>query len=174
MNRKTIQKNEKILFSSSSNFDEDPDYQTLKALYTKIKDKYKVPSIEIISSLDKKEILIPSSVFNKKLSAFESIVKYLKENLELPNREIALLISKSQKSVWQTYHFAKKKFPSVFEITTFDCYIPVSALKSQFTVLESIVKFLKESLVLNYREIGNVLQRDERTIWTIYQRAKNK
>jgi len=127
---------EKNIVSTSFNFDKDPEYQTLKALYIKIKDKYKVPATEIISKLEKKEILIPSCIFDRKLSVFEAIVKYLKENLGL--------------------------------------YVPVSVLKKPFTVFESVVKYLKEDVMLNFHEIGILLKRDDRTIWTIYQRAKGK
>ena len=164
----------KNIVSTSFNFDKDPEYQTLKALYIKIKDKYKVPATEIISKLEKKEILIPSCIFDRKLSVFEAIVKYLKENLGLANRDIALLTSKSQKSIWQAYNFARKKVSSVFEIVASDYYVPVSVLKKPFTVFESVVKYLKEDVMLNFHEIGILLKRDDRTIWTIYQRIIKK
>ena len=150
------------------------DYQTLKKLYTKLKDKYKLTPIDIMSKLDKKEILIPSCVFSRKLSTFESIVKYLKENLSLPNRKIAILASKSQKSIWQSSNSAKKKLPPVFEIVPSDYYIPVSILKKPFTILESVVMYLKDELMLNFHEIGVVLKRDNRTVWTVYQKAKER
>ena len=74
-----------------------------KELYQKVKNQYGLSSAELLTHLEG-EIFIPSCIFNTKLSALESIVKYLRENLGMPNREIALLISKSQKSVWQSYN----------------------------------------------------------------------
>lgn len=174
MYRKNLEKRGKNSVYVSSNFDKDSDYQTLKALYTKIKDKYKIPAAEIISKLEKKEILVPSCIFNEKLSVFEAIVKYLKENLKLPNKEIALLTSKSQKSIWQSYNSSKKKLPSAFEIIPSDYYIPVSILQKPFTILESVVKYLKDELMLAFHEIAVVLKRDDRTVWTVYQRAKKR
>lgn len=41
-------------------------------------------------------------------------------------------------------------------------------------VLEVLVEFLKEVKGLNYHDIGLLLNRDERTIWTVYSRAKKK
>ena len=41
-------------------------------------------------------------------------------------------------------------------------------------VLESLVKYLRESLGLSYAEIASLLNRDDRTIWTVYSRAKKK
>ncbi len=54
-------------------------------------------------------------------------------------------------------------------------YIPISIFKdTRLTPFESIVKYLKETENLTYAEIGRQLARDERNIWTVYQRAKKK
>ncbi|MBI2507681.1 hypothetical protein HYV89_01900 [Candidatus Woesearchaeota archaeon] len=51
--------------------------------------------------------------------------------------------------------------------------VPVSALTDRkLGVLESVVKFLKENYELNYSEIGRLLGRDPRTVWTAYSRGK--
>jgi len=42
------------------------------------------------------------------------------------------------------------------------------------SVLEAIVKYLKEKKNLTYHEIAVLLNRDDRTIWTVYQRARKK
>ena len=42
------------------------------------------------------------------------------------------------------------------------------------SVLEAIVKYLKEKKRLTYHEIAVLLNRDDRTIWTVYQRARKK
>jgi hypothetical protein len=41
-------------------------------------------------------------------------------------------------------------------------------------VLEAVVEFLKEKKNLTYHEIAVLLNRDDRTIWTVYSRAKKK
>ena len=73
----------------SFKYDKSSDFKELNKQYAKVKNKYGVSSAELISRLEEKEVLIPSCVFNKKLSTFESIVKYLKENLGAANKEIA-------------------------------------------------------------------------------------
>lgn len=40
--------------------------------------------------------------------------------------------------------------------------------------LESLVEYLKEQLHLSYHEIGMLTNRDERNIWTLYDRARKK
>ncbi len=53
--------------------------------------------------------------------------------------------------------------------------IPSYILKDRtLKVLESIVEYLKDQRGLTYREIGTLLNRNERTIWTVYQRARRK
>ncbi|MFH1849613.1 MAG: hypothetical protein ABH879_05490 [archaeon] len=42
------------------------------------------------------------------------------------------------------------------------------------SVLEAISEYLKDSLGLCYHEIAVLLNRDDRTIWTCYSRAKKK
>jgi len=155
-------------FRDSASFQDD--YKELKKLYSNFKQKYKLKPEELISKLEEKEILLPTCIFLNDLSILESIVKYLKENINLPNKEIAKLTFKSQKSIWQSYNSSKRKFPSDLKISPSKYYIPISALKKQHTTFESIIKFLKDDLNLGFSEIANLLKRDPRTIWTVYHR----
>ena len=41
-------------------------------------------------------------------------------------------------------------------------------------VLESLVEYLKDVKKLSYHEIALMLNRNDRTIWTVYRRAKLK
>ena len=53
--------------------------------------------------------------------------------------------------------------------------IPIRILRDRsLSVLETIVEFLKEEKELSFHEIGVLLNRDERNIWTVYNRAKKK
>jgi len=44
----------------------------------------------------------------------------------------------------------------------------------QVSVLEAISEFMKDSMGLTYHEIAVMLNRDDRTIWTCYNRAREK
>jgi hypothetical protein len=53
--------------------------------------------------------------------------------------------------------------------------IPLRILQDRtVAVLESIVEYLKDEKGLRYSEIGKLLNRDQRTIWTVYSRVKKK
>jgi hypothetical protein len=41
-------------------------------------------------------------------------------------------------------------------------------------VLECMVEYMKDSQGLTFHEIATLLNRDDRTIWTVYRRAKLK
>lgn len=42
------------------------------------------------------------------------------------------------------------------------------------SVLEVLVEYLKDKKELSYHEIAVLLNRDDRTIWTVYSRVKKK
>jgi len=44
----------------------------------------------------------------------------------------------------------------------------------ELSVLEAIAEYLREKKGMRYSEIAKLLNRDDRTIWTAYNRAKEK
>ena len=121
------------------------------------------------------EVFIPSCVFNEKLSSFETIVKFLKESYGLSFQKISELLGKKKQSVWRAYKNAVFKFKESFEVTDLFFPIPVGIFEDdKLSVLESLVLFLKENYELKYSEISALIARDERTIWTVYSRARGK
>ncbi len=181
MYREKKEKNKK--FSSFSSFENI--YKKLKKEYNisdeDLKKFYKVKQFldkltpEIIKDLEKKEIEIPIVIFSKKLSCLESVVKYLRENFELSNKEIGKLTKRSEKTIWQAYNSGRRKSSLKFKVKFSKYYIPVNVLSDRkLSVLESIVKYLRENFDLSFSEIGRLLYRDSRTIWTVYSRARKK
>src|SRR3989344_8707319 len=146
MNRKNLENFEKKS-DFSSPLAEDPEFLRLKKLFSEAKKTYKLNGSELLTKkIERREVLIPASIFSRKLSSLETIVKYLKENLELKNKEIAKITKRSVKTIYQAYSSANEKARKKFEIKEAKYYIPVSALTNRkLGVLESVVKFLKES-----------------------------
>ena len=61
------------------------------------------------------------------------------------------------------------------EFLDFDLVIPSHVLRDRdLSALETIIEYLKEVRKMTYHEISVLLNRDERNIWTIYNRAKKK
>jgi len=125
----------------------------------------------------KEEAKVPISVFkNDYLSSLENIVKYLRENLLLSFKQIASLTNRNPIALAVTYRNAKKKMEAKFAVTEISPYsIPVSILQDRnLSVLENVASYLKDTFGLTYHKIAVLLNRDDRTIWTVYQRAKKK
>ena len=164
-------KGENRISLSSSEILKDEEFIGLRELYSRLKLKYdKV----VILNLLEEELFIPLSIFNKKLSSLEVISKYLFENRNLSLKKISLLLGRSNKNIWNAYNKSKRKFPAKLVVKE-SILIPVSVLRNlNFTLLENIVVYLKENLRFNYHEIAVLLQRDDRTIWTVYSRVKKK
>ena len=54
-------------------------------------------------------------------------------------------------------------------------YLDFSIFRNtKLTIFESLIKYLKEEKQFTYRKIGLILGRDERNIWTVYNRARRK
>ena len=56
------------------------------------------------------EILVPSTIFcDRSLSFLESLVEYLKEQLNLSYHEIAVLTNRDERNIWTLYSRAQHK-----------------------------------------------------------------
>lgn len=125
----------------------------------------------------KEEVKVPISVFkNDKLGSLETIVKYLRENLLLSFGQIASLTNRNNVALAVSYRNARKKLEDKFVVEEISPYsIPVKILQDRkLSVLENIVSYLKDTFGLAYHKIAVLLNRNDRTIWTVYQRAKKK
>ncbi len=126
------------------------------------------------------EIFIPVSVFSAETGSFEAITRYMREDLGLRNREIAALTNRSEKSTSGSYIHSITKSGAVPSASRPSASysgikIPISVIRDKtFGVLESIMFYLKEELSLKYAEIGRILHRDQRTVWTAVNRARKK
>lgn len=128
---------------------------------------------EVLLALEK-NISIPGSIFLKQLGCLECICKFLKEHHKLSNIEIAKLTNRSSKSIWQAISQARRKYPKNLIVKKDSIMIPIKILENKkLSILENIVYYLKNKN-LSYHEIAELLARDDRTIWTVYQKAIKK
>ena len=134
-------------------------------------EKIRYPDKKLV---DKEEKNIPTCIFNNdKLSCLEAIVKYLRENINLKYSEIAILLKRDVGPIGVTYRNAKKKMPAKFIIKPC-ASLPTSTLANRkLSPLENIVSFFKNQ-GMRYSEIAALLNRNDRTIWTVSKRADIK
>jgi hypothetical protein len=152
--------------------------QEIILLLTKeIKKKYKLNNKELVQLTEIKEETekqtIPLSIFKHKSGALESLCRYMKENLNIKYREIAGLLQRNERTIWTAYNKAKQKQPETIEIKQEKILLPISIFNKKLTILEAIIIYLKKQN-LKYVEIAELLNKDQRNVWTIYSRAIRK
>ncbi|HIH42246.1 TPA: hypothetical protein HA246_01240 [Candidatus Woesearchaeota archaeon] len=151
------------------------DVKQLRDFYNDVKKNYDISTLDMFNLIHHEELFISTKIFNKNLSALETIAKYLHENIQLDFNEIAILLNRNVKTVWQAYDFAKKKMPEKLAAENTKYFFPVNVIaKRELSVLENIVLFLKKEYSLKLVKIAELLQRDVKTIWTINKRAERK
>lgn len=146
------------------------EFERLLNELTKMHD---LSDFELLNKIRNREC-IPLSIFTKKTSPLETVVKFLRENRGHSFKEIGVLLSRSQKNAWQAYNSAVKKFPKPFLPKYSEYDVDVSVLADRkFSILEAIVSSLKQK-GLGFHEIGLLLKRNEKTAWTCWNRAQKK
>ncbi|MBS3085285.1 hypothetical protein J4225_01205 [Candidatus Pacearchaeota archaeon] len=102
---------------------------------------------------DKKQGLeIETKLKGDKLAkAITLLMEELKEKHKLKENEVAQFLEISQKE-----------------------NIPITIFNKNLGALEALTKYMKENLNMTYKEIADALERDQRTIWTSYKKAKEK
>lgn len=145
------------------------------SLISLLKFKNKLSEKDIRSLISSDEIYIPLSVCSERLSIFETVVKFLREELHLRNKDIAILTKRDFRTVSSTYTSASKKFTEHFSQIEYTVSFPVSSLATRkYSSLETIVLYLHETLHFSFTKIAEVLHRNYQTVWTVARRAKLK
>ena len=81
------------------------DSRTIWATYRSSNKKYPKKL-----AYDKSSLLVPVSIFRNRIFApLESIIAYLKDELDLTYKEISVLLNRDNRNIWTSYHTALKK-----------------------------------------------------------------
>jgi len=153
-------------------------------LINTISKKHNINFQEISELLLNKEkyISIPVNIFRSSLGPLEVIVQYLKD-IGYNFSRIAKLLSRDETTIWTTYHNAIKKGKEdikeidlkKLKLRKEELFVPLSIFSlRRLSVLEALCVYLRENFNLSYHDIGILLDRNERTIWTVVNRAKKK
>jgi DNA-binding CsgD family transcriptional regulator len=115
------------------------------------------------------DILIPLSILKGK-SCGRTIISYLKSK-GLSFSDIARILNRDARTVWTAYK--KASMESYFDDN--DILIPVEIFSYRgFSILESVVFWLKSEKQFDYVQIARLLGKNYQTIRTVYKRALNK
>jgi|OM-RGC.v1.024047978 hypothetical protein len=111
---------------------------------------------------------IPATVFSTDLSPLQAIVTFLHDHKHEAFNTIAQALHRSYRAVWGAYKEAG--------ITIAPCKysIPLDRFDDKHSILECVVKYLKEHYELKFTDIARELDKDPRTVWTAWDRARKK
>ena len=73
----------------------------------------------------------------------------------------------------QQYNYSDEELYKIGHNTNI-IVVPVSIFAGKLSPAEALTKFLKESCELGFKEISNLIGRDERGVWANYKRAVKK
>jgi len=124
------------------------------------------------------EILLPSTIFcDRNIGVLESVVVYLKEQHKLGFSKIGTLLNRNRKTIWTVYQRSIEKRttrPAKVKVVS-NVFIPVSMLRDRsLSSLEVIVHYLATQTSLTNHQIAILLNRSDKTIWTVKDRANKK
>ena len=131
-------------------------------------------SNDLINKNSENDILIPVSIFTNGASGLESISKYLKDVLGIRYCNIAGILNRDDRTIWGAHQGANAKSEN-FDAADSGVKVPVSIFHDRkLSVLEAISEYLKEERSMRFCEIAQAINKNQRTVWTVYSRAKKK
>jgi hypothetical protein len=77
-------------------------------------------------------------------------------------------LKRDYRAVWGAYQHHG------ITVTATTYYLPLSIFDEEKSILECVVSHLKTNEKLSLAEIARLLDKDPRTIWTVWDRAKKK
>jgi hypothetical protein len=116
---------------------------------------------------------IPVCIFRGEQSILESLVIYLKDNLGFSLKKIAEVLDRKYTTIHTTY---KNGISRCSSLKTDDSIkIPLHIFSSRdISPFEGIVLYLKHYNGLSNHRIAQILEKDNRVIWTINNRGEKK
>ncbi|MBU0980319.1 MAG: hypothetical protein KJ709_05910 [Nanoarchaeota archaeon] len=119
------------------------------------------------------DIKVPLTIFTTRLAPLEALTKYLIDQRGLTLTRASGLLRRAPSTISIALREARKKLPDQLPTGSL-FFMPAKEFATRrLSILETVVFYLK-STGLSYSDIARFLDRDERTIWTIARRGRDK
>ncbi|MFH1212085.1 MAG: sigma factor-like helix-turn-helix DNA-binding protein [Candidatus Woesearchaeota archaeon] len=149
------------------------DFTRLKVHFEQVAAEHNLDSFQLFHKINGNHP-VPCSVFCKRLSPLESVVKFLHEQFGYSFTEIAKMLGRSPKTIWQTAHNAMRKYPEHF-ILSQEFMIPASIFSQrEKSIFRAAVSYLHDEYKLSFAKIAKLTERDQRSVWATYHRDSRK
>jgi DNA-directed RNA polymerase specialized sigma24 family protein len=97
----------------------------------------------------------------------------LRDEKRYTMKEIAQLVRRKLPTIYTTYRAAKRKYKGGMDVSDVSVVVPVSVVVSPYSVLESIVGYLRSERY-TVRQIAAFLGKSLSTVKTVLRRYKMK
>ena len=105
---------------------------------------------------------------------YKRVMKVAKSILRQGNVELLRDVEKIKDSLSRLEKKHRVSSQKMLNLVKGDLLVPITIFRPELSVLESVVKYLKENRGYNFHEIGSLLARNERNIWHAYTKANKK
>ena len=163
--------------------EENTALNRLDTIFKEISSKYAMDYNNILQLLKKRQnyVTIPASMFNNSLSPLENVVLYLYVKFGFSQTEIATLLNRDHTTIWTTLENAMKKSKIqkynelIAALEQEEILVPVQVFADRkLSILESLSIYIKDRFEMSYHQIALMLGKNDRTIWTVVDRARRK
>lgn len=156
--------------------DSDHSFQILKLILEDLEKNHNIqPNDAIRMASNSEDPAIPISIFVQELTVLEAVTKHLHEHHKLRFVEIAELLARSPRSIWGSYRIAEKRYPAQLPIDPRAIRIPVKKFSHDaLSPSQVLVMILSDEHKIRLPDIADLLHRDNRTIWTMYNSGKKR
>tara|TARA_Y100000310_G_scaffold101887_1_gene100006 strand:+ start:9271 stop:9675 length:405 start_codon:yes stop_codon:yes gene_type:complete len=119
-------------------------------------------------------ILVDIGIFRDRRVSFSEALMMWLEGEGFSNAEIGRLLGRDGRTVWTILDRGHKKVDRL-KIEEVGVVVGTGIFRNRrFSILEAMVMYLVDSMGIGYREIGRLLGRSEKTVWTVYRRVLEK
>ncbi|MBN1156874.1 hypothetical protein JXA85_04605 [Candidatus Woesearchaeota archaeon] len=150
-------------------------------LINELREKYNIGYDEVSKLITERQeqlnlSVVPLEIFSERpLGILECIVKFLREERGMSLNQIAKMLLRDNRTIWSSYNNSLKKKKTRFGLKKTRIAIPTEIFRDRSTgLLESLSIYLRDRRRMSFHQIGVALNRDERTIWTSYNKGKKK
>ncbi|MDO8481271.1 MAG: hypothetical protein Q7S65_05690 [Nanoarchaeota archaeon] len=151
----------------------DTRFLELRRLLDSLQQDYRLSSSELVALAQ--GIRVPPTVLALGLSPLEAVATYLVEERQLSITTVARLLCRSKQGIWQAVSDARRKLQKRVWPGASPHDLPVETLgKKPRSLLENLVTYLHEQRKLSFADIARLIDRNQRTVWTAYHRAREK
>ncbi|MBD3253235.1 hypothetical protein GF386_05865, partial [Candidatus Pacearchaeota archaeon] len=105
---------------------------------------------------------------DKLIKSFDIIIDEIKNEYSLNKKQVVGVVIERLK---EKYSLSKKY---LLELIFEEIKIPANIFSKKLGALEAVARYMKENLNKSYKEIADLLNRNERTVWTAYKKSREK